>query len=115
MKAIFFLVLLVGLAFLGCKPKPAQPVKPPAGSENPLDAPGRYGNVLVQAQKQAVKTVDLAGINQAIKMFQATEGRFPKSLDELVSPDYLPRLPDPPQGMKYDYNPQTGELKVVAK
>ncbi|MBN2506519.1 MAG: hypothetical protein JXQ71_07485 [Verrucomicrobia bacterium] len=113
MKATLFLALLAGLALAGCKPKPAAPGQAPQGSENPLDAPGRYGNVLVQAQKQAVKTVDLAGVNQAIKMFHAQEGRFPKTLDELVSPDYLPKLPDLPQGLKYDYQPDTGEVKIV--
>ena len=115
MKAIIFLVLLAGLALFGCKQEPPQPAKLPVGSENPLDAPGRYGNALIQAQKLAVKTVDLAAINEAIKLFQFQEGRFPKTLNELVSPDYLPKLPDPPRGMKYDYNPQTGELKIVQK
>jgi len=34
-------------------------------------------------------------------------------LNELVSPNYLPRLPSPPPGMKFDYNPATGQVKVV--
>jgi len=48
-------------------------------------------------------------------MFYAQEGRYPKNLDELVGPNYLSRLPAPPPGMKFDYNPGTGQLKVVPK
>lgn len=115
MKAITFLILLAGLALVGCNKKEPASTPPPKGSENPLDAPGRYGGALVQAQKQAVKTVDLAGLNQAIKLYQTQEGHFPKELKDLVGPDYLPKLPEPPNGMKFDYNPSTGEVKVVPK
>jgi hypothetical protein len=38
---------------------------------------------------------------------------MPKDLNELV-PKYLKSIPAPPPGTKFDYNPATGEVKVVA-
>ncbi len=113
MKASIFLVLLAGLAILGCNKQTTETGKPPADSGNPLDAPAQYGGALIQGQRKAVITADVASISQAIKMFYTTEGRYPKDLKEIVSPDYLPKLPEPPRGMKFDYNPKTGEVKVV--
>src|SRR5512139_393172 len=116
MKACAFLLLLAGLFLLGCKKQDssAKPTNAPTSSGNPLTAPADYGSALVRGQKIASKTVDTVGVNQAVKMFYATEGRYPKSLQELV-PDHISRLPDPPAGMKFDYNPATGEVKVVPK
>ena len=123
MKAFTILILLAGLVFTGCtqqqsKPEPkADETKQEDNSSDitAIGAPAAYGGAMVKAKQKAVKSTDLAGINQAIKMFQVQEGRNPKNLNELVSPDYLPKLPDPPRGMKFDYDPATGEVKVVAK
>jgi hypothetical protein len=52
-------------------------------------------------------------INQAVQLFQVQEGRLPKTLDELVSKRYLGSIPAAPAGMKYDYSPQTGQVRVV--
>lgn len=106
-------MLLAGLAVSGCGNKEPETAPIPKGSENPLDAPARYGGALVQGKQAAVKAVGLAALNQAVKLYQAQEGRLPKSLNELIGPDYLPKLPDPPSGKKFDYNPQTGEVKLV--
>jgi hypothetical protein len=46
-------------------------------------------------------------------MFHAQEERFPRDLNELVQKRYIPAVPAPPPGMRFDYNPQTGELKIV--
>jgi hypothetical protein len=118
MKVFTFLFLLAGFFVVGCGKKetpPAQPTNAPAtASGNPLTAPVDYLGAVAKAKKVADKTVGAAGFNQAIQMFQASEGRLPKTLNELV-PDYLPSLPAPPAGMKYDYNPATGQFKVVAQ
>src|ERR1043165_5104295 len=100
--------LVAGLVFTGCEKK-----TPKAGdgsstsSANPLTAPVIYLGVKVKAKKMADKPFNSAGITQAIGMFQAEKGRNPKSLNELV-PDYLPQVPTPPPGMKFDYNAGTG-------
>ena len=40
---------------------------------------------------------------------------YPKDLNELVTEKYLPRLPEPPYGMKFVYDANTGQAKVVQK
>jgi hypothetical protein len=52
-------------------------------------------------------------VNQAIRLFQVEQGRWPKDLDELVQEKYLARIPATPYGTKLVYDPATGEAKVV--
>jgi hypothetical protein len=119
MKPIFAAICLAVLA-AGCGKAPettAAPPQPQATNStttgNPLTAPVDYLGAVNQGMNAAIKTADSAGIGQAVKMFQVQEGRFPKSLEELVEKQYLPQLPKAPYGMKFDYNPKTGELKFV--
>ena len=81
--------------------------------ENPLNAPADYVSGLAKGQQVAVKTIDTASINSAIQMFEATEGRYPKDLNELVSKKLLPSVPAPPRGMKFNYDSTTGTVRVV--
>jgi hypothetical protein len=116
MKTILVAGLALGLLVVGCGKK-GTPPSPPATNAaaawgNPLDAPANYLGGLAQAQKLAVKVVDQAGVNHAIEMFNLAEGRNPKDLKELV-PNYMPRLPEVPYGMKFEYNPTTGKFRVV--
>ena len=117
-KVVTFLFLLAGFFLAGCGQEEAPPAQPTnaaaTSSGNPLTAPVDYLGAVVKAKKVADKTLNNAGFTQAIQMFQAAEGRLPKSLNELV-PDYLHSLPEPPAGMKYDYSPATGQFKVVPK
>ncbi len=120
MKQCVFLSLILGFLLIGCGKK-KEPSPSPAstnassGLDNPLNAPANYLGGLAQAQKLAVKTVDIASINRAIQAFQASEDRYPKDLNELVTSRYLPKLPDPPYGYQLVYDPQTGQIRVVAK
>jgi hypothetical protein len=114
MKTILTSLLLVaGLSFTACEKKTPR-VKDSNSSGNPLTAPVDYLGATAKAKKMADKTLDVTGVNQAIKLFQAQEGRNPKSLNELVG-DYLPQIPTPPAGMKFEYNPTTAEAKLVPK
>src|SRR5438046_2547153 len=109
MKASLLPLLMAGFVFSGCGDSPKKEAKPnpSASSGNPITAPVDYLGAAAQAQKKAVTTVDTVGISQAIQMFYAQEGRYPKNLNELVAPDYLSRLPTPPPGMKFNYDPAT--------
>ena len=78
-----------------------------------MTAPVDYLGAVAKAKKTAEKTVEAASLQKTIDLFQAQEGRLPKSLNELVGPNYLSKLPTPPAGMKFDYNPATGQVKVV--
>ncbi|SRR5258706_555283 len=115
MRIPLVLLLMAGFLFFGCSKSDQQPAAKPASSGNPLTAPADYLGAAAQAQKKSMKTLDEAGLNQTIQMFNVSEGRYPKDLNELVSPNYLSRLPAPPPGMKFDYNPATGQVKVVPK
>jgi len=79
---------------------------------NVVDAPLNYVGAVVQAQKHSEKVIDVSYISQAIQMFQAGEGRLPKSLDELV-PNYLGKIPAAPYGYKIVYDATNGTVGVV--
>jgi|SRR6516162_692936 len=83
-------------------------------SGNPITAVPDYIGAVGNAQKYAVKQIDLSYLHQAIEQFNVSEGRYPKSLQELV-PNYMGKIPDAPYGSKLDYDPSTGTVKVVPK
>ena len=119
MKQPGLLLLAAGLFLFGCgkmedstTPKLTNAA---AGSGNPLTAPVDYLGAVSKAQKSAVKSIDTSYLTQAIQLFNASEGRLPKDLNELVAEKYLPSLPAPPYGMKFEYSPATGQIKVVPK
>jgi hypothetical protein len=116
MNKTVLLALIAGLALTSCgkksEPKPA-PTNTPTAGANPLNAPADYLGALNQAQKVAVKTIDLASLNQAIQAFNASEDHWPADLNELVAKKYLPRLPEPPRGARFEYNPSTGQVRVT--
>ena len=104
--------------FVGCAKKEAAAEKnllTNNNSGNPLTAPVDYLGAVNQARKGAVNTIDKDGLTKHIEMFNAQEGRFPRNLNELVEKSYIPAVPAPPQGMRFDYNPQTGEMKIVSQ
>ena len=116
MKILSFLSLVsTGLLLAGCN-KETPPAKPEGSSAsgNPITAPLDYIAAAGKAQKTAAKTISGVGLDQAVKMFYAQEGKFPKDLKELV-PDYVGAIPPAPAGMKYDYDPKTGAVKVLPK
>ena len=76
-------------------------------------APVDYLKSIANAEHSAVKTIDVATVNAAIRQFQVEQGRYPKDLDELVQNKYIPRIPPVPYGYKLDYDAGTGEAKVV--
>ena len=114
MKTITLLLLAAGLLLAGCKKdEPGSAGKTNASSSgSPLTAPVDYVGTVVRAKGSATKTVMGAGFDQAIALFYTETGRFPKDLKELT-PQYLPIIPPPPAGMKYDYDPKTGVAKVA--
>ena len=117
MKMILCLVLALAIVLAGCgKKQPDAKVAPThetTAGENPLTAPVDYLGAVNQAHKSAVKTVDLVSVRQAIQMFYSMEERYPNDLNELVTKRYIGRIPALPAGMKYQYDPRSGQLMVV--
>ena len=112
---------MIGAALLlaGCGKKSsattATNAPPRYDSGNPLTAPADYVGAVDQAKKYSEKQIDLAYVNQAIQLFQASEGRFPASLQELVDQHYLGKMPDVPYGYQISYDATTGTFKVTRK
>jgi hypothetical protein len=86
-----------------------------AASGNPLTAPTDYLGAAAKAKQSSEKTIDTISINQAIALFHASEGRFPKDLNELVAEKYLPKLPEAPYGTKIVYDADRGQVRIVPK
>ena len=77
-----------------------------------ITAPVDYLGAVVQAQKNATRTIDVSYLKEAIQQFNVQEGRYPRNLQELV-PNYVAKLPTPPYGYKLDYDASSGTVKVV--
>jgi hypothetical protein len=113
-KAFALLFAVACLCFLvSCKQKKTSTPSSDTTSGNPLTAPVDYLGAVGKAQNSMQKTLGTVGLDQAIKSFSATEGRFPKDLDELVSKGVINQVPPAPRGMKYDYDPKAGTIKVI--
>src|SRR4051812_21940369 len=102
------LLLSLSVATLvpGCGKKETGPTPPTAAktnasssSGNPIDAPANYLGGLAKSKTLAEKTSETAALNSAVQLFYAQEGRYPKTLDELVTQKYLSAIPAPPYGM----------------
>jgi len=126
MKPSFLISIAAGLLLAGCgnnnssshpqgtNTSQTTNSEPRYDTGNPITAPVDYIGAVGQAQKYAVKTIDVSYLNQAVQLFNTQEGRLPKDLNELV-PNYVGKLPAAPYGMKLDYDPNTGQVKVVKK
>ena len=94
------------------KKKPEKEETASSDDDNPLLAPVNYVGAVGKAKKTSEKRLNLANVQNAIKQFHAVEGRYPKSLGELVKEGYYSKLPAAPRGMRYVYNPKTGQVGV---
>jgi len=105
MKAFFLILAAAGLLVAGCD-------KSKYGSVQDAKKELDYGGTLVNAKKTADKAIDVAALNQEVQLFNVQEGRYPKTLDELV-PSYVSKIPVAPLGYRIDYDATKGEVKVV--
>ena len=119
MKTLASLLTVTSLLLIGCGQKDsaanADATNAASSSGNPLTAPVDYLGAVSKAQKTAVKVLDVSSINKAIQEFNAGEGRYPKDLNELVAEKYLVSVPKAPTGMRFEYNPATGQMRVVGQ
>lgn len=98
----------------GCK-ESSSPANPNSSgsSGNPVTAPVDYLGAVNNAQKSANNTLSLVGLKQAIQAYQASEGKLPNSLQDLVTAQVIPKIPEAPRGMKFSYDAASGDIKVV--
>lgn len=100
-------LLSVALAFVGCEGGSARDA-----ANEAVNAPSDYVGTHVRAKQQAEVTTARSTVNNAIRMFQAAEGRNPSSLDELGETGFLDRLPSLPSGASYDYDAASGQVTI---
>lgn len=94
--------------------KPAQAAPQKAGeAEKTPQAKGAaadYARNLSNTEKKAAEFSGLETLNKAVQQYQVIEGRFPRTLDELVASRYLPKLPPAPRGKRFVYDSKAGEV-----
>jgi hypothetical protein len=114
MKTLLPLLIVTTTALVGCGQKKEEAPAPSSPSSgNPVTAPVDYLGAVTKAKKSMEGKIDTVAVTQAIQQFAGEKGRLPKDLNELVGAGYLKSLPQPPYGMKLQYNAQAGEVKVV--
>ena len=112
--ALVALTVLTTLMISGCGPKNDSPTSSNSTtSQNPIGAPLDYVGAVGKAKKSAEKVIDTASMARQIQLFYAAEGHYPADLAELVREKYMPSIPPAPHGMKYVYNPTTGDIKII--
>ena len=98
---ILSFIFLAGLAgFMGCRE-----------SKDTVDRIGE--NVVFGTQDRAnllKLQKDMQTMSRAIEVFQASNGRFPESLDELAQKGIIHKIPREPFGGEWNYDPSTGKV-----
>ena len=64
----------------------------------------------VEFRRQAAVDVTLALLRRHLSAFQMAHGRFPRDLEELAGDQGLPLVPAPPDGLRWTYDPATGQI-----
>lgn len=105
-------VLLTACGGSDPKPAPEPPKAPEKLGSNPVAAPLDYIAAIGKARKATLGRLDQAKLIDAIQKFEASEGRAPKDLSELV-PNFIPSIPPAPAGMKLEYQPADASFMLV--
>ena len=115
MKMLPVALVASALFLAGCGEKATQKTNQAVNAvSNVVDAPLNYLGAVVEAKKHAENVIDVSYINQDIQMFNASEGRYPTNLEELI-PNYLGRMPEVPYGYKLVYDTNTYTVRAVPK
>jgi hypothetical protein len=112
MKKFLLVLPAAGVLLTGCDKASKKTTQAFNAVSNVVDAPLNYVGAVVQAQKYAEKVIDVSYINQDIQMFNASEGHYPKDLQELI-PNYLGKMPDVPYGYRLVYDTNTYTVSAV--
>ena len=67
---------------------------------------------LVQPEIYALQKADLSSLTQAIQQYNAAEGHYPQTLQDLA-PNYIAKVPQAPPGYKINYDPNSGTVSMV--
>jgi len=106
-STLTILIIIILLFFTSCSKK-----KEKTDNLTPLNAPTKYGEVMDRALKKSKAMNDILYLKNKINTFQIQFGSYPSSLEELVEKGIIEKLPQPPEGMKFVYDPKTGSIDV---
>src|ERR1700728_64037 len=107
-----FISIAAAMFLAGCGDSSKKTTQAVNVVSNVVDAPLNYVGAGVQAQKYSENVIDVSYINQDIQLFNASEGHYPKDLQEMV-PNYLGKTPAVPFGYKLVYDTNTWTVKTV--
>lgn len=107
MKTAFLIAFAGAMAFVatGCS----------GGSNNnqtPQTNTTANNSPIVQPEVYAQRKVDVANLTQAIQQYNAAEGHYPQTLQDLA-PNYMAKIPQPPPGYKITYDPNSGAVNIL--
>jgi hypothetical protein len=100
-----FFLFTAAFFLSGCGEEHKAPATPPAQDG--------YLGALARGQQVAVKGIDIASLNHTLQLYNAQEGHYPATLDELVTQKYIAKIPEPPAGMTLSYDPAQGKVTIT--
>jgi len=65
-----------------------------------------------QKFKSVTHQDNLMYLKNKLNTYKRQNGRYPDSLQKLVDEGFIERIPEPPAGMQYDYDPATGKITL---
>jgi hypothetical protein len=107
-----FISIAAAIFLSGCGDSSKKATQAYNAVSNVVDAPLNYVGAVVQAKKYSEKVIDVSYVNEDIQMFNASEGHYPKDLQEMI-PNFLGKIPDVPFGYQLIYDTNTWTAKVV--
>ncbi len=96
------LLLMLAMLVAGCQKKEGE-IKLPEGLK-------KMGNKLEHAVQKSRGSDEVLYLTNKVNLFKRQNGRYPSSLNELVEQGIIDKLPAPPQGTQYTYDPGTGKV-----
>ena len=111
-KILHATFLLASLLFAGCGSSTEEQEKQ---TSTKTTGPAGYVQNLANAKNKAQATAITTSLTKAIQQFESLEGAFPKSLNDLVSQEYLSVIPEAPLNMKIEYDSKTGTVTLVPR
>ncbi|MCM8759119.1 MAG: type II secretion system protein GspG [Candidatus Omnitrophica bacterium] len=70
------------------------------------------GTKLFLKFKKSAGKNDLLYLRNKINTYKRQNGRYPESLQQLVNEGIIEKIPEPPPGMQYIYDPATGRISL---
>ncbi len=70
------------------------------------------GSKVLQKIKAGVHQDQVMYLKNKLNTYKRQNGKYPDSLQKLVEEGFIDKIPEPPAGMQYDYDPTTGRLTL---